>query len=82
LTLEGPTRTMRGVPGLIPVTFRLAIGHLARGRLARPVPVVAVIGCALRPELPAGGCGPADLVAAPRPEGYRPGGRGRPPIPE
>jgi len=51
-------------------------------RTARPVRVVAIIGCALRRGLPACGCGPADLVAAPRPEGFRPGGRGRPPAPE
>jgi hypothetical protein len=30
-------------------------------------------------EVPACGWGPADLVAAPRPEGSRPAGRGRPP---
>ena len=51
-------------------------------RTARPVLAVAVIGCTLRRALPAYGCGPADLVAAPRPEGFRPGGRGRPPAPE
>ena len=54
--------------GLILVTFRLAIGHLARGRAVRPVPAVAAIG-----RVAAGTgcrrCGPADLVAAPRPEG-------------
>jgi hypothetical protein len=38
--------------------------------------------CALLRELPACGCGRADLVAAPRPEGSRPAGRGRPPAPE
>ncbi len=37
---------------------------------------------ALRCGLPACGCGPADLVAVPRPEGSRPAGRGRPPAPE
>jgi hypothetical protein len=38
-------------------------------------------GCALRPEVPTCGCGRADLVAAPRPEGSRPAGRGMPPGP-
>ena len=33
-------------------------------------------------ELPACGCGPADPVVGPRPEGSRPSGRGRPPAPE
>lgn len=39
----------------------------------------AVIEAALRWGLLACGCGPADLVAAPRPEGFRPGAAGRPP---
>ena len=40
------------------------------------------ISRALLRGLPACGCGPADLVAAPRPEGSRPAGRGRPPAPQ
>jgi len=32
----------------------------------------------LRRVLPACGCGPAALAAAPRPKGFRPAGRGRP----
>jgi hypothetical protein len=51
-------------------------------RTVRSVLAVAVTVGALRRELPACGCGPADLVAAPSPEGSRPAGLGMPPAPE
>ena len=51
-------------------------------RTARPVLAVAVTVSALLREVPAGGCGPADLVAAPSPEGSRPSGLGMPPVAE
>ena len=51
-------------------------------RTARSVLAVAVTVGALLRELTTCGCGPADLVAAPRPEGSRPAGRGMPPGPE
>jgi hypothetical protein len=51
-------------------------------RTARPVLAVGVTVSALLREVPAGGCGPADLVAAPSPEGSRPSGLGMPPAPE
>src|ERR1039457_3693753 len=51
-------------------------------RTVRPVLAVAVHLGALLRELPACGCGPADLVAAPSPEGSRPSGLGMPPAPE
>jgi hypothetical protein len=51
-------------------------------RTAQSVLVVAVPVGALLRELPACGRGPADLVAAPSPEGSRPSGLGMPPAPE
>ena len=51
-------------------------------RAAPSVLADAVIVGALRRELPACVRGPADLVAAPRPEGSRPSGRGTLPAPE
>jgi hypothetical protein len=47
-------------------------------RTVRPVLAVAVTERALLRELSACSCGPGDLVAAPRPEGSRAAGRGRP----
>ncbi len=51
-------------------------------RTVRSVLAVAVTVGALLRELPACECGPADLVAAPSPEGSRPSGLGMPPAPE
>ena len=65
--------------GPVHVTFHPAIGAPGARTTARPVRVVAVIEGAWRRGLAACGCGRADLAAAPRPEGYRPSGRGRPP---
>jgi len=48
------------------------------GQFSRPR---SPVGALLR-ERPACGCGPADLVAAPSPEGSRPSGLGMPPTPE
>src|ERR1019366_3435855 len=53
----------------------------ARGGRPRSVGANAVACGALQRELPACCCGRADPVAAPRPEGPRPAGRGRPPTP-
>ena len=56
--------------------------HARREEDGRSVLAVAVPVGALLRELPACGCGPADLVAAPSPEGSRPSGLGMPPVPE
>ena len=65
--------------GPVSVTFRTAIGRSAcGGRPGRFSRSRSHLG-ALRRGLPARGCGPADLAAAPRPEGSRPSGRGSPP---
>ena len=71
LTLEGPLRTMRGDPARL---RDLSQGNRRARRVENGSPVLAVavhLG-ALRRGLPACGCGPADLAAAPRPEGSRP----------
>jgi len=67
--------------GPVTVTFSWRSADLAQ-RTAWPVRAVAVIGRALRRGLAACGFGRADLAAAPRLEGSRPAGRGRPPAPE
>jgi hypothetical protein len=78
LTLEGPTRTMRGVPTRSLGPFCQAIGTPGARRRTGQFSRARSSGCV------AAGTGrqqvrPADLVAAPRPEGSRPSGRGRPP---
>jgi hypothetical protein len=65
--------------GPVSVTFRTAIGRSACGGRPGRFPRSRSHLGALRRRLAARGCGPADLVAAPRPEGFRPSGRGRPP---
>ena len=63
-----------------PLTVIFARRENARREEDGPVSSVAVavpVGALLR-ELPACGCGPADLVAAPSPEGSRPSGLGMP----
>ena len=71
LTLEGPPRTMRGVPALAVATLP-AIGALGASRTARPVRAGAVIVGALRRGLAACGERGSLPAAAPRPVGFRP----------
>jgi hypothetical protein len=56
----------------------LAIGTIGVRAMARPVRAGRRYPGCVAAGLPACGCGPADLVAAPRPEGSCPGGRGGP----
>jgi hypothetical protein len=73
---------MRGVPASVLRPFAGQLARLVRGGRPADSRGCDHRGCALLRELPACGCGPADPVAAPRPEGSRPSGRGRPPAPE
>ena len=67
-----------------PLTVIFARRENGRARGGRPGQLPAgrrPVGALLR-DLPASRCGPADLVAAPSPEGSRPSGLGMPPAPE